>query len=119
MYLSSPPPRRGGTVVRWFALIAFVAVAAWRAAPQRDQIHRAARPAIHALERYAAEHGHYPRTLSSTGLQTPFTSLGRFRYRATDDGAGCELTVGSMFRDGRVLRWDCAAQRWSVVRRGT
>ena len=105
---------QGGLVVAVGIGIILVVVLLFRSGPRSEQMRQAAEPTIRAIERYAQQHGHYPSTLAATGAVTPFTPYGRFRYHASEDSTDCSLSVGSRFRDGFVLTWDCAKRQWST-----
>ncbi|HEX5439027.1 MAG TPA: hypothetical protein VFW98_17880 [Gemmatimonadaceae bacterium] len=110
------PGGSGGLATIMVVLVVLVLAVIFRGGPRNERMRSAAAPAIQAIQRYAQTHGRYPASLAETGATAPFTPYGRYRYRAIDDGADCSLSVGSSFRDGFVLVWDCARGQWSMDR---
>ena len=105
---------RGGFAVAVSIGIILAVVVLFRGGPRSERMRQAAEPTIRAIEQYAQQHGHYPSSLAATGASAPLTPYGRFQYHASNDGADCSLSVGSRFRDGFVLTWDCARRQWST-----
>ncbi|HEX6965624.1 MAG TPA: hypothetical protein VF166_07470 [Gemmatimonadaceae bacterium] len=110
------PRRRGpySAVIVGVVLALLVVIVVFRSGPRSEEMRKAAAPTIRAIEQYVAQHGRYPASLGVIGKSAPLTAYGHYHYRVTPDGSRCSLSVGSRFRDGFVLTWDCTTRLWTT-----